>query len=202
MHRRWWRRSLEDCLCRILMSLRCFLLGPPCDCFIFESFFFSHTHVQLSFIFSSQHLQTPMPMRFYKSMFGYISYSVRYMMWERRGMLVLRSVPPSVRKFQMDQASVGAGINPTRRPVSKKVVQWSNSCTRSQASTASAHHNFIFLCFSFGVRDCLGCLDGQSVRDGLAAVEISRSSFQRFFFLSLNQYYLAWITSFEDFCYF
>ena len=139
-----------------------------------------------------------MPMRFYKSMFGYISYSVRYMMWERRGMLVLKSVPPLVRKFQIDQASVGACINPTWRTVSKKVVQWSISCTRSQASTASAHHNSIFLCFSLGVRDCLVCLDGQSVRDGLAAVEISRSSFRRFFF-SLNNiicietryYYLA-----------
>ena len=88
-------------------------------------------------------------------------------------------------KFQMDQVAIGARMNPTRRTVSKKVVHWSTSCTISRTSTASAHHNSIFLCLSLDVRDCLVGLDGQSVRDGLAAVEISRSSFRRFFFWKL-----------------
>ena len=90
---------------------------------------------------------------------------------------------PVGRRFQMDQVTVGAGRNPTRRTVSKKVVHWSISCTISRASTASAHHNIMFLCFSVDVHDCLVRLDGQSVRDGLAAVEISRSSFRRFIYL-------------------
>ena len=131
-------------------------------------------------------LQTPMPVRFYHSIFEYLSYFVRYTLWERRGMLVLQSVPPLVRKFQMDQVTVGAGMNPTRRTVSKSVVHWSIFCTRSRASTASAHHNFMFLCFSVDVHDCLVRLDGQSVRDGLAAVKLSWSSFRQFFFRTYN----------------
>jgi hypothetical protein len=42
--------------------------------------------------------------------------------------------------------------------------------------------HFHLLMFFLHVRDCLVGLGGQHVRDGLAAVEISRSSFRQFFF--------------------
>jgi hypothetical protein len=46
----------------------------------------------------------------------------------------------------------------------------------------------MFLSFSLDVRDCLGGLGGQHVRDDLAAVEISRSSFRRFFCFVLTRF--------------
>jgi hypothetical protein len=73
---------------------------------------FLATHMFNSLFSPSQHL-TSSKLRCLCASISPYSDTFRYMMCERRGMLVLTSVPPLVRIFQIDQASVGAGINPT-----------------------------------------------------------------------------------------
>ena len=109
----------------------------------------------------------------------HISYCVRCTLRKRRDAWAEISSTLG-RRFQTKQVTVGASTNPTSSCRFKNVVQWSSFCTISRASTASIHRDSKFVRFSLDVRGYSIGLSGQHPWNGLAAVEISCSSFRQF----------------------